>query len=115
MFWFNILEEVVGIDMFLGVIGVKIKNVNIGEVIEIFCVGVFVVIGYVFVIEFVKDVLEIYNGGYVKVEVGSICIFISGIFVVGDLIDYVYCQVVIFVGMGCMVVLDVEKFLVEQE
>lgn len=55
------------------------------------------------------------NNGYIKIKSGLegnvIVISVFGVFVVGDVVDYVYCQVVIFVGVGCMLVLDVEKYL----
>ena len=44
--WFHTLEEVVGEDNPLGVTGVKVKNVNTGEISDIPCAGVFVAIGH---------------------------------------------------------------------
>lgn len=113
--WDYELVEVQGESQLLGVIGICLCYIFMGVECSIVVDGVFIVIGYLLVLELVKDQLELYDGGYVKVELGSICILIFGVFVVGDLIDYIYCQVVISVGMGCMVVLDVECWLVEYD
>ena len=113
--WFHTLEEVVGDDNPLGVTGVKVKNVNTGEISEIPCAGVFVAIGHSPATELVKDTLEMHNGGYVKVKAGSTETSVPGIFAAGDLTDHVYRQAVTSAGMGCMAALDAERFLAEQE
>jgi thioredoxin reductase (NADPH) len=113
--WFHTLEEVVGTEAPLGVTGVKVKNVQNGEISEIPCAGVFVAIGHAPATELVKDVLETHNGGYVKVEAGSTRTSIPGIFAAGDLTDHVYRQAVTSAGMGCMAALDAERYLAEQE
>ncbi|OBY24335.1 thioredoxin-disulfide reductase [Leisingera sp. JC1] len=113
--WFHTLEEVVGTDNPLGVEGVVVKNVQTGEVKEIPCKGVFVAIGHAPANELVKDVLELHNGGYVKVKPGSTETSIPGIYAAGDLTDHKYRQAVTSAGMGCMAALDAERFLAEQE
>ncbi|KIC23104.1 MULTISPECIES: thioredoxin-disulfide reductase [unclassified Leisingera] len=113
--WFHTLEEVVGTDNPLGVEGVVVKNVQTGEVKEIPCKGVFVAIGHAPANELVKEVLELHNGGYVKVKPGSTETSIPGIYAAGDLTDHKYRQAVTSAGMGCMAALDAERFLAEQE
>ncbi|NSY38261.1 thioredoxin-disulfide reductase [Leisingera sp. ANG59] len=113
--WFHTLEEVVGTDNPLGVEGVVVKNVQTGEIKEIPCKGVFVAIGHAPANELVKDVLELHNGGYVKVKPGSTETSIPGIYAAGDLTDHKYRQAVTSAGMGCMAALDAERFLAEQE
>jgi thioredoxin reductase (NADPH) len=113
--WFHQLEEVVGTDAPLGVEGVKVKNVQTGEISEIPCKGVFVAIGHAPATELVKDVLELHNGGYVKVKPGSTETSVPGVFAAGDLTDHKYRQAVTSAGMGCMAALDAERFLAEQE
>ena len=113
--WFHTLEEVVGTDNPLGVEGVVVKNVQTGEVKEIPCKGVFVAIGHAPANELVKNVLELHNGGYVKVKPGSTETSIPGIYAAGDLTDHKYRQAVTSAGMGCMAALDAERFLAEQE
>ncbi|MEZ5769745.1 MAG: thioredoxin-disulfide reductase [Paracoccaceae bacterium] len=113
--WDNVLEEVVGTDMPMGVTGVKAKNVKTGEITEIPADGVFIAIGHAPASELVKDQLELHNGGYVKVEPGSTRTSIEGVFAAGDLTDHVYRQAVTSAGMGCMAALDAEHWLSAQE
>lgn len=109
--WFNELVEVIGADAPLGVEAVQVKNVITGEMTEIACKGVFIAIGHAPANELVKDILEMHNGGYVKVETGSTRTSLPGIFAAGDLTDHIYRQAVTSAGMGCMAALDAEKFL----
>lgn len=109
--WFNELVEVIGADAPLGVEAAQVKNVITGEMTEIACKGVFIAIGHAPANELVKDILEMHNGGYVKVETGSTRTSVPGIFAAGDLTDHIYRQAVTSAGMGCMAALDAEKFL----
>ncbi|MBT5678575.1 MAG: FAD-dependent oxidoreductase, partial [Marinovum sp.] len=77
------------------------------------CKGVFIAIGHAPANELIKDDLELHNGGYVKVKLGSTETSIPGIFAAGDLTDHVYRQAVTSAGMGCMAALDAERFLAE--
>ena len=113
--WFNELVEVIGADAPLGVEAVKVKNVTSGEMTKIVCKGVFIAIGHAPENDLVKEVLEMHNGGYVKVQLGSTRTSIPGVFAAGDLTDHIYRQAVTSAGMGCMAALDAEKFLAEQE
>jgi len=112
--WFNELVEVIGTDSPLGVEAARIKNVKSGDVSEIACKGIFIAIGHSPANELVKDVLEMHNGGYVKVDPGSTRTSVPGIFAAGDLTDHIYRQAVTSAGMGCMAALDAEKFLAER-
>jgi thioredoxin reductase (NADPH) len=113
--WFHQLEEVLGEDNPLGVTGVRVKNTNTGEMQDIACKGVFIAIGHAPANELIKDALELHNGGYVKVKLGSTETTIPGIFAAGDLTDHIYRQAVTSAGMGCMAALDAEKFLAEHD
>ncbi|KUJ73372.1 thioredoxin reductase [Ruegeria marisrubri] len=113
--WFHVLEEVVGTEDPLGVEGVKVRNVQTGEISEIPCKGVFIAIGHAPANELVKDVLETHMGGYVVVKPGSTETSIPGVFAAGDLTDHKYRQAVTSAGMGCMAALDAERFLAEQD
>ena len=113
--WFHQLEEVLGGDNPLGVTGVRVKNTKTGELQDIACKGVFIAIGHAPANELIKDALELHNGGYVKVKLGSTATTIPGIFAAGDLTDHIYRQAVTSAGMGCMAALDAEKFLAEQD
>ncbi len=113
--WFHQLEEVTGTDAPLGVEGVKVKNVQTGEISEIACKGVFIAIGHAPASELVKDALETHMGGYVKVNPGGTQTSVPGVFAAGDLTDHIYRQAVTSAGMGCMAALDAERFLAEQD
>ncbi len=113
--WFHQLEEVVGDENPMGVTGVKVKNVQTGEISEIPCKGVFVAIGHAPANELVKDVLETHMGGYVVTKPDSTETSIPGIFAAGDLTDHKYRQAVTSAGMGCMAALEAERFLAENE
>ena len=113
--WHHVLDEVVGTDNPKGVEAVRARHVETGEITEIPCKGVFVAIGHAPANELVKDVLDLHNGGYVKVEPGSTRTSIPGIFAAGDLTDHKYRQAVTSAGMGCMAALDAEHWLAEQD
>jgi thioredoxin reductase (NADPH) len=113
--WFHQLEDVLGEDNPLGVTGARVKHTKTGETKEIACKGVFIAIGHVPANELIKDSLELHNGGYVKVKLGSTETSIPGIFAAGDLTDHIYRQAITSAGMGCMAALDAEKFLAEQD
>ena len=113
--WFHTLEEVVGTDTPLGVEGVRVKNVQTGEVTELPAKGVFIAIGHAPANELIKDTLETHMGGYVVTKPGTTETSVPGVFAAGDLTDHVYRQAVTSAGMGCMAALDAERFLAEQE
>ncbi|MCB1335366.1 MAG: FAD-dependent oxidoreductase, partial [Roseivivax sp.] len=113
--WHTTLEEVYGADSPLGVEGVKVKNVQTGEVTDIPAKGVFIAIGHAPASELVKDSLETHMGGYVVTKPGSTATSIPGVFAAGDLTDHLYRQAVTSAGMGCMAALEAERWLAEQE
>ena len=97
----------------LAVEAARLKHTKTAEIIEIPAKGIFIAIGHAPANELVKDILEMHNNGYVKVEAGSTRTSIPGVFAAGDLTDHVYRQAVTSAGMGCMAALDAEKFLAE--
>lgn len=113
--WDHEVVEVLGTDAPLGVEAVRAKNVKTGETTDIPAKGLFVAIGHAPASELVKDQLELHNGNYVKVKLGSTETSIEGVFAAGDLTDHIYRQAVTSAGMGCMAALDAERFLASQE
>ena len=113
--WDNVLKEVVGDEMPMGVTGVIAENVKTGALTEVVADGVFIAIGHAPASELVTDQLELHHGGYVKVEPGSTRTSVEGVFAAGDLTDHVYRQAVTSAGMGCMAALDAEHWLAAQE
>ena len=113
--WFHEVEEILGDENPLGVTGIKVKHTKTNEISHIDCKGVFVAIGHAPENALVKDQLETHMGGYVITKPNSTSTSIPGIFVAGDLTDYIYRQAVTSAGMGCMAALEAEKFLADEE
>tara|TARA_B100001142_G_scaffold76790_1_gene77552 strand:- start:913 stop:1854 length:942 start_codon:yes stop_codon:yes gene_type:complete len=112
--WFHEIEEILGDENPLGVTGVKITHTLTGKTSHINCKGVFVAIGHAPENSLVKNQLETHMGGYVITKPNSTSTSIPGVFVAGDLTDYIYRQAVTSAGMGCMAALEAEKFLAEE-
>ena len=112
--WFHEIEEILGDENPLGVTGVKITHTLTGKTSHINCKGVFVAIGHAPENSLVKNQLETHMGGYVVTKPNSTSTSIPGVFVAGDLTDYIYRQAVTSAGMGCMAALEAEKFLAEE-
>lgn len=114
--WDCELDEVLGDDM--GVTGMRVKQVNSGEITEIDLQGVFIAIGHTPNTEIFSGQLEM-NNGYITIHSGlsgnATATSIAGVFAAGDVADQVYRQAVTSAGFGCMAALDAEKYLDELE
>lgn len=73
--------------------------------------GLFVAIGQVPRSELVKDVLELDDKGYIKVDAPSQRTRIPGVFACGDVADPEYQQAITAAGSGCRAALDAEHYL----
>ncbi len=107
------LNEVV--DEILGdgekVTGIRLKNVQTGELSEHACDGVFLAIGHAPNTGLFKDQLDLDDYGYIKTKKSSTETNVMGVFACGDVQDFVYRQAVTAVGTGCMAAVDAERFL----
>ena len=112
--WFHEVEEILGDENPLGVTGIKVKHIKTNKITQIDCKGVFVAIGHAPENALVKNQLETHMGGYVVTKPNSTSTSIPGVFVAGDLTDYIYRQAVTSAGMGCMAALEAEKFLAKE-
>lgn len=110
--WHSTLEEVVGDDM--GVTGVKVKNVQSGDVTDVAVDGVFIAIGHSPNTSLFEGQLEMDNG-YLVVKHGSEAnatqTSIPGVFAAGDVTDQIYRQAITSAGQGCKAALDAEKYV----
>ncbi|WP_259755102.1 thioredoxin-disulfide reductase [Pseudomonas sp. GCEP-101] len=110
--WNTTLDEVLGDNM--GVVGVRLKDVDSGETRQLDLAGVFIAIGHKPNSDLFKGQLEM-RDGYLKVKGGAegnaTLTSIDGVFAAGDVADHVYRQAITSAGAGCMAALDAEKFL----
>ena len=102
-------EEVLGDGQV--VTGVRAKNNQSNELIDIPATGFFVAIGH-------KPNTDIFNGflkldetGYIINNPGTSKTNVDGVFVSGDAADHVYRQAITAAGTGCMAALDAERYL----
>lgn len=105
--WNSVVEEIIGQSK---VEGIKIRNTRTGKKTEIKCDGVFIAIGH-------KPNTEIFSGqietdvrGYIK-RYEETKTNVEGIFVAGDVYDFIYRQAITAAGSGCKAALDVIKYL----
>jgi len=93
------------------VTGVRVRNVESGELQALKASALFVAIGHTPMTELFKGQLAMHDNGYLRVEPGSTRTSVPGVFAAGDVADWVYRQAVTAAGTGCMAALDAERFL----
>lgn len=106
-------EEVLGDGQV--VTGVRAKNNQTHEVIEIPATGFFVAIGHQPNTKIFSDYLKLDETGYIINTPGSSKTNVDGVFVSGDAADHVYRQAITAAGTGCMAALDAERYLAAKE
>jgi len=109
--WDSVVEEIVGGEKLEAV---KIRNVKTGENKTLPVDGLFVAIGRIPATDFVKELVETKENGYVVVgknnEYPSMS-SVPGIFAAGDCMDEVYRQAIVAAGSGAKAALDAERWL----
>ena len=112
--WDTTLEEILGDDNPIGVTGVKLRNLNTGEIFDRDTHGVFIAIGHKPSTDVFKGHVKMNDGGYIFTASDSTATNVPGVFAAGDVSDETYRQAVTAAGLGCMGALEAERFLTEQ-
>jgi thioredoxin reductase (NADPH) len=92
-----------------------VKNSETGEQQDLACRGVFVAIGHDPETAAFRDLVELDEHGYIKLEDSTSQTSVQGVFACGDVCDPVYKQAVVAAGGGCMAAMDAQHYLEELE
>lgn len=112
--WNTVCEEVLADENGM-TRGVRVKNVETGEISEVPCKGFFIAIGHVPNTAPFEGVLELDDLKYFVPQAGSqVKTTVPGVFVAGDCADHVFRQAITAAGMGCQAAIEAERWLGEQ-
>jgi thioredoxin reductase (NADPH) len=106
--WNSVVEEILGED---SVTGLRLRDIETGELGTLDVGGVFVAIGHDPRNDLIKGQITLDDEGYVLVDSPHTRTNIPGVFACGDLVDHTYRQAITAAGSGCAAALDVEHYL----
>jgi thioredoxin reductase (NADPH) len=105
--WSHVVKEILGEN---NVVSIKLLNLKNKETKEYSCDGVFIAIGYTPNTGIFRGQLDLNEAGYLmvknKTETSK-----DGVFVAGDVADWIYRQAVTSAGSGCQAAIDAIKYL----
>ncbi len=91
----------------------EVRNNQSKEIMDVPVKGIFIAIGHKPNTDIFKNILDMHESGYLKVQAGSTRTNIKGVFAAGDVADSIYRQAVTAAGTGCMAALDAERYHAE--
>ncbi|HRD55366.1 MAG TPA: thioredoxin-disulfide reductase [Parachlamydiaceae bacterium] len=104
--WDSEIVEVLGDKT---VSSVKIVNKKSNQTKEMEAGGVFFAVGHTPNTAFLKNQIELYPNGYIKVVPGSCKTNVDLVYAAGDAQDHVYRQAITAAGTGCMAAIEAER------
>src|ERR1700733_6114468 len=107
----TVVDEVVGKDNPRSVEAIQIRNLETGASRKLPVDGLFVAIGHSPATQLFYGQLDMDSDGYIRTQPDSTRTSVPGVFAAGDVKDKVFRQAVTAAGMGCMAVLEAERFL----
>ena len=105
-----LVDDVLGVDEGK-LTGVRLRNVESDESLDLPADGLFVAIGHDPTTALFVDWLDHDEAGYLSTRAGTTETNLPGVFAAGDVQDHTYRQAVTAAGSGCMAALDAERFL----
>ena len=95
--------------------GVNLENLKTGEKSELEVKCVFVAIGHVPNSQFVGDLVDLDENGYVLQNPHSTGTKTPGLYAAGDVADHIYRQAITASGQGCAAAIEAERYLTDGE
>ena len=108
--WNSVIDEVLGDGK---VSGVRIRDVQSGELSDLAVTGVFIAIGHAPNTDVFRGQIDMDENGYIDTHAGTRT-NVEGVFAAGDVQDHVYRQAITAAGSGCMAAIDAERWLEAQ-
>ena len=108
--WNSQIVEVLGEQE---VTGIKVRDNATGSESIIDCQGLFVALGHVPQTELFREVLDMDDNGFIKLQGGTSLTSMQGVFAAGDCADPRYRQAITAAGAGCRAAIDAERYLGE--
>lgn len=106
--WNTVVEDILGAQK---VEGIRVRDVQTGDVRDLPVSGVFVAIGHRPNTDLFAGQLDLKDNGYLITRPGSSRTNVDGVFACGDVQDDTYRQAITAAGSGCMAAIDAERWL----